>query len=144
MLGLLPLLLQDPLPESGPPRAPEVLVTATVLEEDPLEVPWSVTILGREELLEGPRTLPEALAAVPSVMVQKTAYGQSSPYIRGFTSYHNVLLVDGIRLNHTAMRSGPNQYWSTVDGFATERLEVVRGPGRGWCAPSPDFPGRWG
>jgi len=128
MLGLLPLLLQDPLPESGPPRAPEVLVTATVLEEDPLEVPWSVTLLGREELLEGPRTLPEALAAVPSVMVQKTAYGQSSPYIRGFTSYHNVLLVDGIRLNHTAMRSGPNQYWSTVDGFATERLEVVRGP----------------
>ena len=70
----------------------------------------------------------EALAGLPSVMVQKTALGQSSPYLRGLTGYHNVLLADGIRLNHSAMRSGPNQYWSTVELLGSEHLEVVRGP----------------
>ncbi len=70
----------------------------------------------------------EALSGLPSVMVQKTSYGQSSPYIRGFTGYHNVLLVDGIRVNHTAMRAGPNQDWSTIDSMSLDRLELVRGP----------------
>ncbi len=72
--------------------------------------------------------MPEALTGLPSVMVQKTALGQSSPYIRGLTGYHNLLLVDGIRLNHSAMRSGPNQYWSTVEILGSERIEIVRGP----------------
>ena len=57
----------------------------------------------------------------------KTGLGQSSPYIRGLTGYHNVLLVDGIRLNHSAMRSGPNQYWSTVELFGSDRVEALRG-----------------
>ena len=57
----------------------------------------------------------------------KTALGQSSPYIRGLTGYHNVLLVDGIRLNHSAMRSGPNQYWSTVELFGSDRVEAITG-----------------
>jgi hypothetical protein len=34
-----------------------------------------------------PRTLPEALAELPGVMVQKTARGQGSPFIRGFTGF---------------------------------------------------------
>ena len=52
--------------------------------------------------------------------------GQSPPTSR-LTGYY-VLLVDGIRLNHSAMRSGPNQYWSTVEMLGAERIEVVRGP----------------
>jgi hemoglobin/transferrin/lactoferrin receptor protein len=38
------------------------------------------------------------------------------------------LLVDGIRLNNSTFRDGPNQYWSTVDALAVEQLEVVKGP----------------
>jgi len=72
--------------------------------------------------------MPEALSGLPSVMVQKTALGQSSPYLRGLTGYHNLLLLDGIRLNHSAMRSGPNQYWSTVEILGADRFELVRGP----------------
>lgn len=74
------------------------------------------------------RSMPEALFGLPSVMIQKTALGQTSPYIRGLTGYHNLLLVDGIRLNHSAMRSGPNQYWSTVEILGADRIELVRGP----------------
>ena len=90
--------------------------------------PWSTNRLRVSGLRHRARTMPEALAGLPSVMVQKTALGQSSPYLRGLTGYHNVLLVDGIRLNHSAMRSGPNQYWSTVEMLGAERIEVVRGP----------------
>ncbi len=75
-----------------------------------------------------PRTTPEALREIPSVMVQKTSHGQGSPYIRGFTGFRTLLLLDGIRLNNSTFRDGPNQYWNTIDPLSLERLEVVRGP----------------
>ncbi len=115
-------------PDSAQEPLPEILVTANARNQDPLEVPWSAALLGREVLEAGPRSLPEALRGLPSVMIQKTAYGQSSPYIRGFTGFRTLMLVDGIPLNHAAMRSGPNQYWSTVDMGTVERVELVRGP----------------
>jgi hemoglobin/transferrin/lactoferrin receptor protein len=90
-----------------------------------------VTLLPRE-VLDGERiarTLPEALEGVTGVAVQKTAHGQGSPFIRGFTGFRTVLLIDGIRLNNGVFRDGPNQYSATVDPFALGRLEVVRGPG---------------
>ena len=74
------------------------------------------------------RTLPEALGEVPGVLVQKTSNGQGSPFIRGFTGFRNVLLIDGIRLNNSVFRDGPNQYWNTVDTFAASRIEVLKGP----------------
>ena len=88
---------------------------------------WSITSLKVNALQGTARSLPEALSGIPSIMVQKTALGQSSPYIRGLTGYHNVLLVDGVRLNHSAMRSGPNQYWSTAELYGLDRLETLRG-----------------
>jgi hemoglobin/transferrin/lactoferrin receptor protein len=61
-------------------------------------------------------------------MVQKTAHGQGSPYIRGFTSQRNLLMIDGVRLNNSVFREGPNQYWNTVDPLSLSRIELVRGP----------------
>ena len=69
------------------------------------------------------------LRDVTGIMIQETAFGQGSPYIRGFTGFRNVFLVDGIRLNNSVFREGPNQYWNTVDPFSLDRLEVVKGPG---------------
>lgn len=128
LVGSLPAQEPGAPPPERPDRQDEVLVTATAFPEAPLEVPWSAAVVGREDLLGRFRSLPEALARQASVMVQKTAYGQSSPFIRGFTGFRNLLLVDGIRLNHSAFRDGPNQYWSTVDELSVERLELVRGP----------------
>ena len=38
------------------------------------------------------------------------------------------MLVDGVRLNNSVFRSGPNQYWNTIDILAIDRIEVVKGP----------------
>src|SRR5688572_13172576 len=74
------------------------------------------------------RTFPEMIEEATGVSVQKTGPGQGSPFIRGFTGFRNVLLIDGIRLNNSVFREGPNQYWATVDSYMVESLEVVRGP----------------
>jgi hemoglobin/transferrin/lactoferrin receptor protein len=89
-----------------------------------------VSILTGEEIRvrRNARSLPDALLRLPGTMVQKTGPGQSSPFLRGFTGYHDLLLIDGVRLNNSTFRSGPNQYWSTVDPWTIGRLEVVRGP----------------
>ncbi len=86
-------------------------------------------ITAADILEEQPRTLPEALDELPGVMVQKTGHGQGSPFIRGFTGFRNLLLIDGIRLNNSVFRDGPNQYWNTIDPYSIDRLEVVKGPG---------------
>lgn len=117
--------------DGGPgATSPAVAETPVRSALEVFDVPASVSVIEHGELHERRlvRSMPDALLRLPGVMVQKTAPLQSSPYIRGFTGYHNLLLIDGVRLNNSAFRQGPNQYWSTVDPYTIERLEVVRGP----------------
>ena len=108
---------------------PEVVVTALRAETALAEVPGTVHVVAREALqAAAPRTTPDAFRGLPSVMVQKTGYGQGSPYLRGFTGFRTLMLVDGIRLNNSTFRDGPNQYWNTVDPWAIARYETVMGP----------------
>jgi hemoglobin/transferrin/lactoferrin receptor protein len=115
--------------QPAPQQAEDVVITATSFAEDVMAVPYTSNTLTADDMKGTARSLAEATKKLPSVMLQKTAYGQSSPYIRGFTAFHNKMLIDGIPLNFAGMRSGPNQYWSTVDMYSVERLEVVRGAG---------------
>ncbi len=107
----------------------EVIVTATLAPITQFEAPYMTSVVGGEQIRRRQyRTLPQALRDVPGVMVQETATGHGSPYIRGFTSFRNLFLVDGIRLNNSVFRPGPNQYWNTVDSAIVDRIEVVKGP----------------
>ncbi len=109
---------------------PETVVTASRTDEDSLHSMSSIGVITTEQFQEqGYRTIPEALANTPGVMVQKTTHGHGSPFIRGFTGRQNLLLVDGVRINNSTYRSGPVQYWNTVDGFSMARLELVRSQG---------------
>ncbi|MFP6896615.1 MAG: TonB-dependent receptor [Roseibacillus sp.] len=109
---------------------PETVVTAGRIEEESAEVSYTTVSLSSGDFLEGgARTLPEILGNVPGIMVQKTTHGHGSPFIRGFTGRQNLLLVDGIRVNNSTFRAGPLQYWNTVDPYAVEQFEVVKGQG---------------
>ncbi|MBM4062552.1 MAG: hypothetical protein FJ265_15860, partial [Planctomycetes bacterium] len=125
-----PSIRQDPPGRPAEPaRSALVVVTATRTAQDPFDAPRSVDVVSAEQLQRGNyRTLPQALRELPGVLVQETAPGQGSPYLRGFTGYQNVMLIDGIRLNNSTFRSGPNQYWSTIDPLSLDRIEVLKGP----------------
>lgn len=108
----------------------QIVVTATRLPMRSFDVPALVSVADAatvQGLLQS-RTLPEVLGELPGVAVQKTGHGQGSPFIRGYTGFRNVLLIDGIRLNNSVFREGANQYWNTVDPFSFSRVEVLRGP----------------
>ena len=108
----------------------DVVVTASRIEETVFEAPQAVSTVKREDIIKrNYRTTPEALVYEPGVMVQKTAHGQGSPFVRGLTGKHVLILVDGVRLNNSTFRFGPNQYLATIDPATIDRIEVVRGPG---------------
>ncbi|MCB9878187.1 MAG: TonB-dependent receptor [Planctomycetes bacterium] len=107
-----------------------VVVTASGFREDALDTPYTFQQLDNRDITDrGYRTLPEALAQVPGVMVQKTAHGHGSPFIRGFTGRQNLVLIDGVRFNNSIFRGGPIQYWNTIDALAVDHLEVVKSQG---------------
>jgi hemoglobin/transferrin/lactoferrin receptor protein len=113
----------------GAAEGDEVVVTATAGKGKAFEVPYAVdTVDARTVERRSYRSLPQALREVPGVMVQETASGQGSPFLRGFTGFHNVFLIDGVRLNNSVFRPGPNQYWSTVDPLSLRGIEVMKGP----------------
>lgn len=96
----------------------------TVLGDTP-HASSRVTKRDLEERL--PRSAPDALRWEPGVFVQQTGHGQGSPYIRGRTGQQTMLLFDGIRLNNSIYRQGPNQYLFTVDARSIRAIEVLRG-----------------
>lgn len=106
------------------------IVTASLRDETWLETPYLAERLSDAMMVDrGVRSVPEAFEQNPSVLVQKTSQGQGSPCIRGFTGYHTLFLIDGVRLNHAAFRAGPNQYWNTVDVQGLSALEMVLSQG---------------
>jgi hemoglobin/transferrin/lactoferrin receptor protein len=106
---------------------PEVVVTGAV-HHVMMEVGTPMATVDRMVLRQKLfRTTPQALREIPGVMVQETSHGQGSPYIRGFTGFRNLFTIDGIRMNNSVFRVGPNQYWNTVDPYLIDRLEISKG-----------------
>ncbi len=124
-------------PEKQPPpeseertTLDEIVVTATRRDLRIFDAPYMVQRIdsGFVQDRKMAKSITEVFADTPSVAPQKTSGAQGSPFLRGFTGYQTLLLIDGIRLNNSVFRSGPNQYWNTVDPFTIGRLEVVKGP----------------
>ena len=114
----------------GVTNLPPVVVTASRFAEPINTIAASAETFSAAALREAQiRTLPEAFDMTTGVLVQKTSYGQGSPFIRGFTGFRTLLLVDGIRLNSPVFRDGANQYWNTVDSTSLGSVELLKGPG---------------
>lgn len=108
----------------------EVLITATRKPEPNLSLPYSSHTKTQKQIKEElPRSMPEALTGMPGVFVQKTNHGGGSPFIRGLTGNQTLTLIDGVRLNNSTFRYGPNQYLNTIDLFTVDKIELVKGSG---------------
>ncbi|MFC1785251.1 TonB-dependent receptor domain-containing protein [Candidatus Neomarinimicrobiota bacterium] len=115
-------LLQDVL------ASPSVIVTATRKEQDVMESPLSVSVLGPRQISEKSSiSLAEALIFQPGV---STVYDQLN--IRGASGYtlgagsRSLLLIDGIPLLGSA---AGNINWSIIPTSEIERVEIVKSGG---------------
>ncbi|MDP3505603.1 MAG: TonB-dependent receptor [Myxococcales bacterium] len=136
-----PLEFATPPSDAGTSLAPDA-GEAETLDAAESEFETLVTA-GRDEAQQGtrastvvrradldrrlPRSTPDAVRFEPGVFVQHTAHGQASVFIRGLTGQQTVLLFDGVRLNTSTWRQGPNQYFFTLDSASIDSLEVLRG-----------------
>ncbi len=108
----------------------EVNITATRFKEENFKTAGAVSVLTSKSLQSyQARTVPEALMGTTGVFIQKTTHGAGSPFLRGLTGNQTLLLIDGIRLNNSTFRYGPNQYLNTIDPFTVSQIEVFRGGG---------------
>ena len=88
----------------------------------------AASVVSFQDLAERlPRSVPDALRGEPGVYVQQTAHGQASPYLRGLTGQQTVMFFDGVRLNNSTFRQGPNQYFFTINSRTIDHLEIQRG-----------------
>lgn len=111
-------------------RLSEIVITTQRIPQEQILIPYSISLLDKKEMnYFTKRTAPEMLMNTDGIFVQKTNHGGGSPFIRGLTGNQTLLLLDGIRLNNSIYRYGPNQYLNTIDVFTIDRIEVAKGTG---------------
>jgi len=143
--AVIPMLLSSELyaaraqepPAGDPPKKQEkVLDVPSVHVSAPHEdafgtgAIWTENVTERAFRLEQQvRVLPDAIKELPGVEMQRTGSGQSSPFVRGWTGFRTLYVLDGFRFNHSAWREGPNQYFSTIDTYLIDHIDVRYGSG---------------
>ena len=94
------------------------------------ETPARIFSFSKSELqTSDARTLPEFFNGNGNYFLQKTNHGGGSVFLRGLTGNQTLILVDGIRLNNSTFRYGPNQYLNTINPFMVSSVEVLSGSG---------------
>lgn len=122
--------VQDSNVDAPPIQMGEIAVTATRVEKDTFRTPNAISVVGRRQIeLRNSSITPGLLNETVGVLGQQTTVGQGSALLRGLTGYHTLIQVDGVRLNNSTFRSGPNQYLATISPDSLDRIEVLRGPG---------------
>ncbi len=117
-------------PADSVKRMDDVVITATRKSTAIAVLPYAVNVLDQNSIQSQlSRTVPESLTGVPGLFIQKTNHGGGSPFLRGLTGNQSLILVDGIRLNNSIFRYGPNQYLTLVDPYLVEKIEVIKGTG---------------
>ncbi|MFZ1291648.1 MAG: TonB-dependent receptor [Melioribacteraceae bacterium] len=108
----------------------EVVISTSLYAENLDSVNQSISILSDNKInISNPMNLAAALSGTTGVWMQQTNHGAGSPFIRGMTGNQTLILVDGIRLNNSTFRYGPNQYLNTINLIEIKRVEILRGSG---------------
>lgn len=106
---------------------PEIVVTATRLEQPLEQTSSSVTVITREEIeRQKAETVLEVLRNVPGVeIIRSGGFGKTtSVFTRGSDSNHTLVLIDGFRVNSPTTGAFDFADLATDN---VERIEIVRG-----------------
>lgn len=127
----LPLFAQAP--QNSTPQANDevgqTIVVAPRSTQPATATAASTQVITAAELAKtGERSLPRALAKATGLFVQETNLGGGAPILRGVIGNQVLIVVDGVRLNDSTTRGGPNQSLNGIDPATVERIEVIRGP----------------
>jgi outer membrane receptor for ferrienterochelin and colicins len=113
-----------------PEDIPQVVVTASFIEQKVEDAPASITVIGREELNNRPvQDLADALVGAAGVHVGGVGLARRGISIRGMSNEYTLTMIDGRRVSQTASVIGHSEAdvgWMPTEGI--ERIEVVRGP----------------
>lgn len=108
----------------------EVVLSATRWKQSSGNIPSKiVTVDAKEIAFQNPQTAADLLNVSGKVYIQKSQQGGGSPMIRGFSTNRLLYTVDGVRMNSAIFRGGNLQNVINLDPFATEKTEVLFGPG---------------
>ncbi len=108
----------------------QVVVSATKWNQPARDLPGKITSISPKEFeFQNPQTAADLLSISGEVLIQKSQQGGGSPMIRGFATNRLLMSIDGVRMNTAIFRSGNIQNVISLDPFATERTEVMFGPG---------------
>ncbi len=118
------------LPASDAAPLQAVVVTATASERDAADAPASISSIDGASLRRRPLTdLADAVTGTVGLAVDSVGRGRRGISIRGMSSEHTLMLVDGQRISSSASIIAHSDFelgW--VPSEAIERVEVVRGP----------------
>ncbi len=127
-LPLFTLVATTPLATAADQAMTPIVVTATRTAQTADETLAPVTVITKEDIQQSQAgNLTELLAGSIGIDVTETGwYGQSSGYfIRGASSKHILVLVDGVRLGSAT--TGSTELVE-IGLSHIERIEIVRGP----------------
>src|SRR5690606_3157173 len=118
------------LPSNDVRTLSTVVVTATASVRDQADTPASVTVIDGASLRSKPvLDLADAVRGTVGVGLESTGLGRRGISIRGMSSEHTLMLIDGQRISTSSSAIAHSDYelgW--VPTAAIERVEVVRGP----------------
>jgi iron complex outermembrane recepter protein len=123
------LLALAHLPLQAQTDLPTIVISASRTEQASIEIPASITVIGRAEIEESAaRDLVQLLQSRSGIQVNSIDSQNTTLDLRGFgaTALANTLiLVDGRRLNNSGDMAGPDLY--SIDLRRVERIEIVQG-----------------
>jgi hemoglobin/transferrin/lactoferrin receptor protein len=107
---------------------PETVVVAPRSEKTVTTSEAKTTVVTGEELIEsGARTLPQAIGETTGVWIQETNQGGGAPVVRGLLGNKVLVMIDGVRVNDSTTRQGPNQSLNTIDPAIIDQVVVTHG-----------------
>jgi len=122
-------ILSQNIPTDTVVKIQEILISAARMSQTADNINIAHQVLSSAKLGSvTSRNLPEALQH-HGIWMQKTNQGGGSAFIRGLTGNQVLILKDGIRLNNSIYRYGPNQYLSLQSLYDQQQIEVIKGSG---------------